>query len=311
MSDLTVKFWGTRGSIPTPGRRTEKYGGNTTCLEIRYHDEIVVFDAGSGIRELGVAWMSEFRDRPMHASLLLTHLHWDHIQGFPFFAPAYSSGNRFDVYGAERSDGGPEEFLRGQMQGAYFPVPLTAMQAQLQFKAATADFTVGSFSVKTLELPHPGRCLGYRLQAGDSTFVLATDSEFDQLALNTDEIRDEHRAARQYEPELLNFLAGANLIVIDCQYTDDEYETKAGWGHNSIATVVDLCTQVRPDMVALFHHDPQHDDIEITRMVRETAARMEEAGVTDTLVFAAREGLQMRVHKPQPPLALASSAREA
>lgn len=307
MSGLTIKFWGTRGSIPTPGRRTEKYGGNTTCLEVRADDEIVIFDAGSGIRELGLAWIDEFTDKPTQASIFFTHLHWDHIQGFPFFSPAYLPGNRLDVYGADRSDAIPEELLKGQMQGAYFPIPLSAMQAKLRFKLAKPEFSVGRINVKTFELPHPGGCLGYRLQANGSTFVLLTDCELDQVAMNADEIRDDHLASRQYEPNLLEFVKDANLMVVDCQYKDEEYRSKIGWGHNSIATVVDLCKQVRPDMLALTHHEPQHDDIEVSQMAAETANRIESAGVSETLVFAAREGLKMHVNKPKPPLELTVS----
>jgi ribonuclease Z len=143
MSELTVRFWGTRGSIPTPGRHTEKYGGNTTCVELRHDSTVVVLDAGSGIRQMGAAWMEEFAAEarsPIQAHLLFTHLHWDHIQGFPFFTPAYRKGNRFTVYGEQRPDGGIRELLGGQMRGSYFPVPLAAMQAELSFHDTAPEF---------------------------------------------------------------------------------------------------------------------------------------------------------------------------
>jgi len=308
MSGLTVRFWGTRGSIPTPGRHTEKYGGNTTCVEVRHGGTAVVLDAGSGIRQMGAVWVEESGGEPLHAHLLFTHLHWDHIQGFPFFAPAYLKGNAFTVYGEQRADGGIRELLSGQMHGAYFPVPLAAMQAKLSFRDTTAEFEVEGVTVRTARLPHPGGCLGYRLEADGSVFVFATDSELDLAALNQDEVRANHAAARQYEPALLEFFRGANVLVIDCQYTDGEYPAFRGWGHNSVATVVDLCVQARPDAVALFHHDPQSSDEKVSAMADDAGRRLERAGVTGALVFAARERLAMKVGKPTRPLALPKSS---
>src|SRR5262245_48891019 len=174
MAGMTVRFWGTRGSIPTPGRRTEKYGGNTTCLEVRHGETRIVLDAGSGIRELGESWSREF-DEPIRASLLLTHLHWDHIQGFPFFAPAYQPGNSLASYGEERPSGGIRELLGGQMQGDYFPTPLSAMRAKLQFHATApeSEFFVDGLRVRSCKLPHPGGSLGFRIESDDAVFVLA------------------------------------------------------------------------------------------------------------------------------------------
>ena len=308
MSGLTVRFWGTRGSIPTPGRHMEKYGGNTTCVELRHGGTSIVLDAGSGIRPMGAAWMQESAGEPIHAHLLFTHLHWDHIQGFPFFAPGYRKGNTFTVYGEQRTDGGIRELLSGQMHGAYFPVPLAAMQAELTFRDTTPEFKIDGITVRTARLPHPGGCLGYRLEADDSVFVFATDSELDLAAQNKDEVKADHAAPRQYEPALLEFFRGANLLVIDCQYTDDEYPTYRGWGHNSVATVVDLCAQARPDAVALFHHDPQSSDEKVSAMADDAGRRLEGAGVAGTLVFAARERLAMKVGKPARPLALPRSS---
>ncbi len=303
---LTVRFWGARGSIPTPGPQTEKFGGNTTCLEVRCGDTCVVIDAGSGIRDLGLAWAREFADRPVHANLLFTHLHWDHIQGFPFFAPAYRKGNIFTVYGEERPDGGVRELLGGQMRGSYFPVPVSAMQAELVFQLTAPTFTVGPITVRTTHLPHPGGCLGYRLEAEGSTFVLATDSELDQVALNSAEVKADPRVSRRYDPALLAFFADAHMVVIDCQYTDEQYRSKHGWGHNGMAAVLDLCQQVRPDVLVLFHHDPQNDDATVAGMVDDACARLGGGPAEGTLVLAARERLTMHVGKPLRPLKLPS-----
>lgn len=300
MSDLQVRFWGTRGSIPTPGRLTEKYGGNTTCVELRYENTILVIDAGSGIREMGMAWMNEFKGQPIEAAICFTHLHWDHIQGFPFFSCAYMPQNSFTVFAEERKAGGARELLSGQMSGDYFPIELSAMKARVRFEPATDSFQYGPLKIKSMRLPHPGGSLGFRVEVEKSVFVFATDSEFDNIALNKDDLAKNHKAVRRFPPEVTEFLQGANMIVIDCQYTDEIYQQRRGWGHNSIAAVVDLACQVTPDMLALFHHDPQSRDSVVAEMTGDVSYRLFEQGER-ILVFAAREGLQMRVAKPKPP----------
>jgi phosphoribosyl 1,2-cyclic phosphodiesterase len=307
---MTVRFWGTRGSIPTPGRKTEKYGGNTTCLEVRSGDTILILDAGSGIRELGEAWMREFAGRSVRASLLFTHLHWDHIQGFPFFTPAYITGNSFTVYGEDRAAGGIREMLGGQMQGDYFPVPLTAMRAQMDYRATAHNkaFEIDDVRILPFRLPHPGHSLGFRIETNESVFVLATDSELDQVAQNADEVQANVELPREYDPAFLEFFRDADLLVIDAQYTDQEFESRRGWGHNPVATVVDLCTQVKPKMCALFHHDPQHTDEQVRALVSDAFGRLEQRGVRDMLIFAAREGVMMQVNRPRPPAKLPANA---
>lgn len=303
MSDLTVQFWGTRGSIPTPGANTQKYGGNTTCIEVRYDDTLLVFDAGSGIRELGMSWLNEFGGKSVDAAIVFTHLHWDHIQGFPFFSCGYIPDNTFTIWGEQRETSGVEQLLSGQMTGDYFPIELSAMQAKLNFRTIDGPFEIGPLKVTPFPLPHPGGSLGYRVESGDAVFVLATDSEFDQILLNRDEVTANHLAKRQFPDDLIEFLSGVNLIVIDTQYTDAVYQQRVGWGHNSIATVVDLCTQVKPDMVAMIHHDPQSTDQMVSNMSDDAARRLQRIG-SDTLVFSAREGMKLKVHRPKPPPAI-------
>ena len=301
MSVMTIRFWGTRGSIPTPGRKTEKYGGNTTCLEIRHEDTIIVCDAGSGIRAMSEAWTREFAGHPIRAALVFTHLHWDHIQGFPFFSVAYQPDNYIAIYGEDRPSGGIRELLSGQMQGDYFPIPLSAMQADLDFQTTREEFMLSEVRVTSFRLPHPGGALGYRFEVENSVFVLATDCELDQVALNADEVAANPRVRRQYKPDLLKQLKGASLLVIDCQYTDEDYPSHRGWGHNSLFTVIDLCEQVRPNMVGLFHHDPQRTDRAVSEMVKDADRLLKEKNMRDVLVFAAREGLTMRVEAPLKP----------
>jgi phosphoribosyl 1,2-cyclic phosphodiesterase len=184
---------------------TEKYGGNTTCLELRYEDTILVFDAGSGIRELGAAWMGEFKGEPIKAGICFTHLHWDHIQGFPFFSAAYMPQNEFTIFGEERETGGVRELLSGQMSGDYFPIELSAMNAKLNFEPVTPVFKYGPLTIKSIRLPHPGGSLGFRVEVENNVFVLATDSELDSIALNPDELAAAIRAPRKFPDEYIEF----------------------------------------------------------------------------------------------------------
>lgn len=307
MGAMTVRFWGTRGSIPTPGRQTEKFGGNTTCVEVRHEDTIIVLDAGSGIRELSLAWLKEFGKSPIHATLLFTHYHWDHLQGFPFFTTAYMPTNTLDIYGNPPDGSTLEEILSGQMQGAYFPVPLSAMQAKMNFHPVSPEFQIGAVKIKTFGLPHPGGCLGYRLEVDNSIFVFATDSEFDQVAINRQEIQANFNSPRQYAPELIEFLEGAHLLAIDCQYNDSDYQSKVGWGHNSLATVVDLARQAKPRMLALCHHDPQSCDETVMQLIAEARIRVKDLAHHENLsdipiTFGAREGQRLAVQPPLFPL---------
>lgn len=301
---MTVTFWGTRGSIPTPGRMTEKAGGNTTCLEVRYQDHVIVFDAGTGIRSLSDNLMSELAGKPLSASILFTHVHWDHIQGFPFFTPAYLPSNEFTIYGNLRSGQSLKDVLSGQMQDTYFPVPLSAMQSKLQFEPANSPFEIGPIKITTIELPHPGGALAYRLETPESTFILATDCELDQIIRNKSEVAENLETQREFDPRFLDFFRGADLIIIDCQYTDAIYPTRVGWGHNSVAAVVDFALQVQPKAVALTHHDPQSTDADIASIVRDAVRRVKDAAENPPLVFAAREGMTYKVTEPLRPRAL-------
>ncbi len=297
MKSMSVCFWGTRGSIPTPGPKTAKYGGNTTCLEIRHADTRIIIDAGSGIRELDNAWRDECGDNHINATLLFTHLHQDHIQGFPFFSSAYNPQNSFVIYGPGGDSQAIGDLLSQHMQKEFFPVPLSAMQAKLDFRNATGRFQIDEVTVRTLPLPHKGGCLSYRLEAGNSVFIMATDCELDQAAANKEQLEADFSTPRIYDDAMLTFFHGAGLLVIDCQYNDDEYRNRAGWGHNSITTVADFCQQIRPEKVALFHHDPESNDARVAAFVSKVRQCLSDRGVSsqDVFVFAAREQLTVAV----------------
>jgi phosphoribosyl 1,2-cyclic phosphodiesterase len=181
------------------------------------------------------------------------------------------------------------------------------MQARMNFHPVRSEFSIASVNVKSFPLPHPGGCIGYRLEVGNSIFVFATDSEFDQVANNPKEIQKDFTAKRDYDPALIEFLSGAHLLAVDCQYSDAEYKLKTGWGHNSLSAVIDLARQVRPKMLALCHHDPESNDEKVMQLIVEARLRVKDLAVTGELsdvpiIFGAREGQQLAVQPPLFPL---------
>src|SRR5919108_1671101 len=256
---MLLRFWGTRGSIPTPGRGTTLYGGNTSCVEVRADDgTVIILDCGTGARPLGLDLLSRGPSLPqMH--ILVTHTHWDHIQGFPFFLPAYLAGTRLTVYGARGLDRTLEGSLSGQMQHTYFPVQLQELRAKIDFvEVAEERFKLGSFRVTTQFLNHTAPTMGYRLESGHLKVVYATDHEpFCWAPLNGHGV---HALDHPGDERHIEFMAKADLVIHDSQYVDGEYPAKRGWGHSPIEYVIDVAVRAKVKRLALFHHDPLHSD---------------------------------------------------
>jgi phosphoribosyl 1,2-cyclic phosphodiesterase len=311
---MRVTFWGTRGSIATPGPGTLTYGGNTSCVEVRCGTDIFIFDAGTGIRPLGLALMQEFAQKPLTIHLFLSHTHWDHIQGFPFFVPAYLPTTTIHLYGSTGQGRPLEKVIRGQMDADYFPVALGDMHSTLQvheFKGK--PFEIGAASVAAMYLNHPGMTLGYRIAYAGKTVVYATDNEpyqqtlahLGQPAVRTKPLLGwphqqtlthlERQAeagrdfGRRLDAEFIRFIDAADLYIGEAQYTDDEYPARIGWGHSSITATVEVALEAKVAALAFFHHDPLHDDPTVTAMA-ETANRLIEARGSTLRCFAAREG---------------------
>jgi phosphoribosyl 1,2-cyclic phosphodiesterase len=295
---LIVRFWGTRGSIPTPGVATEKFGGNTTCAEVRLGKTRLILDAGTGLRELSESWSSNAEEEVSEATLLLTHLHWDHIQGFPFFSQAYSPSHKIEVIGPTLEGASFDEYLRRQMQGKYFPVPMEAMKANLEFLDCRENFKVSGLKVRSLQLPHPGGSYAYRIESKHEVFVFATDCELDQIAKNRADIDHDFGLPRVYDAEFLEFFADVDLLALDCQWTDAEYSSRKNWGHNSVTTAADFASQVRPKSMALTHHDPRSTDAIVAAIVEQVRSRITKG--PNVLVFGAREGMCVRVSSESP-----------
>ncbi len=247
-----VKFWGVRGSIPCPSPDHVVYGGNTSCVELHLDDTHIILDAGSGLRGLGKSMLARGVES---ASLLMTHTHWDHIIGFPFFAPAYKPGFRLDIMaGHAAGDGGIQTLVSRHMSGPMFPVPLEAMNATMSFQdfdAGSAFALAGGVTVRTAPLNHPNGATAYRLELDGLSVCYVTDTE--------------HVAGRLDET-VLRLIEGADLMIYDCTYTDAEFPARIGWGHSTWQEGVRLCQAAGVGRLAVFHHDPDHDDAFMGRL---------------------------------------------
>ena len=301
---MRVQFWGTRGSIATPGPCTVRYGGNTSCVSVLTRDGThLVLDAGTGMRRLGIALMAQ-ESAAQRGHILIGHTHWDHIQGFPFFAPLFKPGHSWDVYAPRGLGSSLRETLAGQMQYTYFPVSLESMGADIRYHdLVEGQFMIDRVRVTAAYLNHPALTLGYRIEADGITVVYATDHEcharsaalgapIGQVlgALHPGDIR--HR----------NFVSGADLLIHDCQYTAAEYPQRAGWGHSTLEYVVDLALQAGVKRLELFHHDPGRDDDAVDTMLAAGRRRAGDAG-SGLLVSAAAEGSVIELTAAAPKLA--------
>ncbi len=294
---LYVKFWGVRGSIPTPGWSTQRYGGNTSCVEVRSDTTRFICDGGTGIRELGAHLMATEAGRgPIEAHLLFSHAHWDHIQGFPFFTPAYLPTSKLTVYGTEPGDDRMYRLLSGQMQSSdYFPVQFSDLGAKIQpDDLAGGSKQIGDVTVSFLPVCHPGGSLSFRFDAGGRRVVYSTDNELDLVLGNMAEAAADPDAPRQCPEDLVEFIRGADVLIADGQYTDHEYGTRVNWGHSRATTLVDLAAQAGVERVAVFHHDPMQADADVEKKIAACQARARRHGVRVD-IFGAREGIEIKL----------------
>jgi phosphoribosyl 1,2-cyclic phosphodiesterase len=271
---MKVRFWGVRGSTPTPALENLRYGGNTPCVEVRTpKGKILIFDCGTGFRLLGKQLLAEFGHKRIQAQVLLSHYHWDHIQGIPFFEPLYNPENHFHFYSFSSRLGSVQEALEGQMSDPYFPVKMSIMQARRHFhEIGKEPMILDDVEVRTMPLHHPQGCLGFRVECGGFVLVYATDNE----PGSTENDRNVRELAK-----------GADLMIYDAQYTPYEYSNfKKGWGHSTWREGVNIAEETGVKQLILFHHDPDHNDVFVDSIA-------EEARRFFPNVMAAWEGLEI------------------
>src|SRR5690554_2604821 len=254
---MRLRFWGTRGSCPTPGPTTVRYGGNTTCLEVRTDDDhLIILDAGTGIRELGRSLVAAAEGHPIRGDVFFSHAHWDHIQGLPFFTPAFQAGNHFRHFGSPGLLRGLEVVLRQQMGPVVFPVNFDALHARMEFREMHEHrYQENGVVVRTINVRHPGGALGFRVSAHDApdrAVVFIPDNELDRFGDDADDA-----PTRQ---ALVEFARGARVLVHDAMYTGAEYMDHRGWGHSSYRDAVEFAIEAEVETLVLFHHDPERTD---------------------------------------------------
>jgi phosphoribosyl 1,2-cyclic phosphodiesterase len=304
-----VRFWGVRGSVPVPGPGTVRYGGNTSCIELRVDGEILILDCGTGIRGLGDELLTEFHGQPLNLTLLITHSHWDHVQGFPFFQPAYEARNQIRVFGFEGAREGLAGIFSGQMESPYFPIGLGQLPGHLVFEELKQmHFDVGSVPVQAAFVNHPGICVGYRINVRGRHVVYVPDHEpfLRKVAASgrpDGQPLDVEEFARREDERFVDFIRGADLLILDAQYDEAEYQHHVGWGHCCVDDAIDLAVRGGVRRLFLFHHDPSHTDDKLDDMLakaRQVAARRD----ASLHVEMAREGLKVELEMPTPQTAV-------
>ena len=272
---MKVRFWGVRGSIPVPGRTTNRYGGNTSCVEVRPRGAApIIIDAGTGIRRLGKSLIEEaFGEGKGTASILISHTHWDHVQGLPFFAPLYRAGNRFDIFARQR-DLHLEAVFSAQHQTPYFPIPLSAMHAEMKFHELIegAKFDIGRAKVTCARLNHPWVAIAYRIDVDRAAVVYCADTApFSDVLLGNDFVQAPPSgtlppAAREQLAEMragvVALAKNADLLIYDTQFTPDEYKSRPHWGHSRPDDAIEIARDANVKQLCLFHHAPLRSDDE-------------------------------------------------
>lgn len=306
---MKVRFWGVRGSIPSPGQVTQKYGGNTACTEIRVGegDRLIIVDAGSGIRNLGNYIMGhDLPKGPIKADIFLSHTHWDHIMGYPFFTPIYIPGSKLKVFGPVSFEDDPlEEVVGGQMKYRYFPVNLGELASDIEYVRLKEDPSIDlgdGLHLSTKLLNHPITSLGYRFEYNSKVVCTCYDTEPFRNLFITDPEDPDYDEAMAYEGEevakeqnqaIEDFFQGADLLIYDAQYTQEEYNNgRVNWGHTSMEYAVEAANRAGVKKLALFHHDPDRTDAQLDEFA---TTYCEPGRYGETEVFFAQEGVEINL----------------
>ncbi len=265
--EMIVQFWGVRGTLPLPGKLTTQYGGNTNCISLCIgKKKMLIFDGGSGIKSLS-SYLIKQKKSPISAAIFITHPHWDHINGLPFFAPFYAKNNEFQIFGSNHAEINLDNIISSQMDSVFFPVTIREFSAYITYHPLNEEtIWLNDIRVQTMHLVHPGRCLGYRIDYKDKSFCYITDNE---LYLETSPNYNKF----DFE-KLLRFVSNTNMLITDTTYSDDEYVNKENWGHSCVGRVVDLAHQANVKLLCLHHHDPDQMDKDINSKLKKAKAKL-------------------------------------
>lgn len=298
---MQVTFWGTRGSIASPGPDTLKFGGNTSCVELRAANEIIIFDSGTGIRALGNNLLAK-QPPDLKVNLFISHVHWDHIQGFPFFGPLFIPGSEITVFGPQEQHQRLSTTMAGQMQYRYFPVDIEQLSAKLEYHELGEErVNLGPILIRSLYLNHTTLSMAYRVELGSHSVVYATDTE--SYAQQPRAWADPERRTffHRRDEELAEFFRGADLLILDSQYTAYEYAGKVGWGHGTFDYAVDLAISAGVETLAMYHHDPNRTDAQLRAEIARFQERAEADGST-LKVIGAEEHMTIEIPDEQAPV---------
>ncbi len=276
---MKIHCWGSRGSVAVSGKEYIKYGGDTTCIEVTGADgELIILDAGTGIRALGNRLETEQR---LSVNLLITHAHWDHLSGFPFFAPIYDKKCHITVYGPQPTQLSLKKIVSKTMSAPYFPIDFKDIQANIAFPRMNGkDYSIGSILVKTIPLRHPSEGVGYSLTQGGKRFVFLTDNELGK----------KHSNGLRYN-DYVGFARGADLLFHDAEYRAEEYKKTKGWGHSAYLDAVKLGLEAKVKALGLIHHNQERTDTEINSIVKECRKVIAEKG-SKMKCFAVAKGYE-------------------
>lgn len=279
---MVIDFWGCRGTLTVPGKQTVIYGGHTNCITLMIANKhYLIFDAGTGIKALS-NFLVKNNKLPINAKIFITHPHYDHICGIPFFAPLYQKGNQFEILGPNQHGHKLDKVIANQMDSVYFPVTMKEFASQITFRGLTEEtFFIDDVKVESIYLNHPGRCLGYRVSINGKSFCYITDNEL--------HLEDSPHYNQFQVDKLINFIKDASVLVIDTMYTDSEYKSKAGWGHSCVSRVIDIADKANVKLLCLHHHDPDQTDDDIDRKLEEANALLK-ARNSKTRCIAPHEG---------------------
>ena len=294
---MRARFWGTRGSIAAPGPGTNRFGGNTSCIELTTPSGgVLVLDCGTGARSLGNRLLACTRE-PISATILLTHTHWDHIQGFPFFGPLFQTANHFRVYGPEGAHLSLRDVLAGQMEHHYFPVELDQLAARISYQdLSEGAHQIDGMSVRAQRMNHPSPTLGYRFEAEGRSFCYLSDHEpyFENIWRQGAEPGRIESIREEGDRKHAEFMYGADVVIHEAQYTPEEYPSKRHWGHSTYAYAVELAAAAGVQRLYLSHHDPSHDDEMIAEIERRAREQVRNLGAA-LEVTCAYEGCEVTI----------------